>query len=424
MRILCVGASHKTAGVELRERLAYDDVQAGRALGELLDAWPHAEFAILSTCNRTEVYTIRPVHGHPRGEELSRWLARSREVAGDALEGRLYTLADAEAAEHLFLVAGGLDSLVPGEAEIVRQVKRAHELARDAGSAGAAMNDLFQTALHTAKHVRSETPVSEGRVSVASVAVDCARRGRDDLAAAAVLSIGAGEMNQRMIERFAQVGVGSLAVSNRSSERAEQLAADHAAAVVPFDKLARRLAEFDVVVTSTASDAPVLTRAMLQRALTDRDGRDIVLVDIAVPRDVEPSAGELTGVHLFNIDDLESVVRTTVRDRRSIREDVQPILDEHVAQLLRNLHLRTISPVIDALYRSVEAIGDEEFQRARRKLTDADTDPVDVLAETIRRVVRRTLHPVADSLRNPPGKETARADAAALQRLFDLDVEE
>jgi glutamyl-tRNA reductase len=259
---------------------------------------------------------------------------------------------------------------------------------------------------------------------VASVAVDCARRTHADLSAAAVLSIGAGEMNRRMLERFAQVGVGSLTVANRSPEKAEQLAREHRAGVLPFTQVAERLAEFDVVVTSTASGEPVLTRTMLQRAMGQREAGEMVLVDIAVPRDVEPSAGELPGVNLLNIDDLESVVRNTVRARRSIREDVQPILDEHVAQLLRDLHLRTISPVIDALYRNVEAIGDEELQRGLRKLTDAGDPPADILSEAIRRVIRRTLHPVAHSLRNPPGKETARADAAALERLFDLDVEE
>ncbi len=424
MRILCLGASYKTAGVELRERLAFDDASADDALRRLRRRWPGAEFALLSTCNRTEIYNIRPVHGHPRSDELTRWLGRSRGVPSESLEGSLYTLADAEAAEHLFLVTAGLDSLVPGEAEIVQQVKQAHALARESGSAGGAMNDLFATALHTAKHIRSETTVSEGKVSVASVAVDCARRATGELSSAAVLSIGAGEMNRRMLELFRSAGVGSLAVANRSRDKADALAAEHEAAVVAFDAIADRLAGFDVVVTSTGSSAPVLSRSAVRRAMDQRDGAEMVLVDIAVPRDIDPGAGELPGVHLFNIDDLEHVVRTTIHTRRSARDDASDILEEHVTGLLRDLHLRTIAPVIDALYRNVETIGSEELRRAQKKLTDSAAVPSEVVREAIHRVIRRTLHPVADSLRNPPGRETARADAAALERLFDLDVED
>ncbi len=423
MRILCVGASYKTAGVELRERLAYNDASADDALSDLRRQWPGVEFALLSTCNRTEIYNIRPVHGHPRSDELTRWLGRSRGLPAEALEGNLYTLADAEAAEHLFLVTAGLDSLVPGEAEIVQQVKQAGALARRNGAAGAAMNDLFAAALHTAKHIRSETPVSEGKVSVASVAVDCARQAMGEMSSAAVLSIGAGEMNRRMLESFGSAGAGSLAVANRSQDKADALAAEHDAAVIPFDAIPARLAEFDVVVTSTGSSAAVLSRSVVRRAMDRRNGAEMVLVDIAVPRDVEPGAGELPGVHLFNIDDLEHVVRTTIHTRRSARDEAADILDEHVAALLRDLHLRTIAPVIDALYRNIETIGREELERAERKLTDA-ADPAGVVKEAIHRVIRRTLHPVADSLRNPPGQETARADAAALERLFGLDVED
>lgn len=423
MRILCVGASYKTAGVELRERLAYNDASADDALSDLRRQWPGVEFALLSTCNRTEIYNIRPVHGHPRSDELTRWLGRSRGLPAEALEGNLYTLADAEAAEHLFLVTAGLDSLVPGEAEIVQQVKQAGALARRNGAAGAAMNDLFAAALHTAKHIRSETPVSEGKVSVASVAVDCARQAMGEMSSAAVLSIGAGEMNRRMLESFGSAGAGSLAVANRSQDKADALAAEHDAAVVPFEAIPDRLAEFDVVVTSTGSSAAVLSRSVVRRAMDRRNGAEMVLVDIAVPRDVEPGAGELPGVHLFNIDDLEHVVRTTIHTRRSARDEAADILDEHVAALLRDLHLRTIAPVIDALYRNIETIGREELERAERKLTDA-ADPAGVVKEAIHRVIRRTLHPVADSLRNPPGQETARADAAALERLFGLDVED
>lgn len=424
MRVLCVGLSYKTAGVDLRERLAFDDVTAGRALQQLTQRWDDAEFAILSTCNRVEVYMARPVHGHPRDEELRRWLGAFHHLSADAYEGSLYTLADAQAVEHLLAVAGGLDSLVPGEVEIVAQVKAALALARDAGAARAALGDIFQAALHTAKHIRSETGFSKGKVSVASIAIDAARTVVPDIERATVLSIGAGKMNRQMLRRLSEMGAGRLLVANRSRSKAEQLAGLCGGSTVAMADIARRLPEADVVLCSTASEAPLLTRAMLKDAIARRHGRDMLLIDIAVPRDVQPSVGELPGVHLRNIDDLETVVRSAIRTRSRERDAAQAIIDAHVPEVLASLHLRTVAPTIDALYRQMETIAADEFQQAARRLAGGSNDsPAETLQRALHRTIRRTLHPVTEALRSAEKSETARADAAALRRLFQLPEE-
>ena len=200
MRIVCIGISHKTAGVELRERLAFDPAGRARALSRLRRRWPDAEFALLSTCNRVELYTARPVHGHPRPEELLNWLGGFHKVPAGEFAGAIYELTDADAAAHLFAVAAGLDSLVPGEAEIAAQVKDAYAAASKAGTAGKALNEMFQQAFHVLKHVRSETPIGVGKVSVATVAIDCIDKVFDTPAGKCVLSIGAGKMNQLMLK--------------------------------------------------------------------------------------------------------------------------------------------------------------------------------------------------------------------------------
>ncbi len=424
MRVLCVGLSYKTAAVDLRERLAFDNVTAGRALRQLTDRWSTAEFAILSTCNRVEVYMARPVHGHPRADELRRWLGTFHNLPAETCEGSLYTLADAQAVEHLLAVAGGLDSLVPGEVEIVAQVKGALAQARDAGVARAALGDIFQASLHTAKHIRSQTAFSEGKVSVASVAIDAATAMVPDLSQATVLSIGAGKMNRQMLQRLAELGAGKLMVSNRSQAKAQQLASLCGGQVAALADLREYLPQADVVLCSTASEAPLLTREMLKEAITRRHGRDMLLIDIAVPRDVQPSVGELPGVHLRNIDDLESVVRSTIRMRSKERDSAQAIIDAHVPEVLASLHLRTVSPTIDALYRQMESIAAEEFEEAGKRLAGGSQQtPAETLQRALHRTIRRTLHPVTEALRNAEKSETARADAAALRRLFQLPDE-
>ncbi len=428
MRILCVGLSHKTAPVALRERLAFDDAGAARALRELRDAWSGAQFALMSTCNRVELYCVRPVHGHPRESELQAWLAEFHRVSAPTVSPYLYTLTDADAVGHLLSVASGLDSLVLGEVQIVSQVKQAYQLASEIGASGPAINELFQGALHTAKHVRSETGIAKGKASVATAAVDHILRTFGSLDGATVLSVGAGKISELMLRELRKLGVGRFLLANRSPENARRLAETCEGEVVAFESIRERLHEADVLVTSTASEAPILTRAMFEESQRRRTGRPQHVVDVAVPRDVDPAAAEVPGLHLYNVDDLEQAVRETLSAREAEVAPARAIIDEHVDELIQALHVRTISPVIDALYKHMESVAGEELADASNKLSarlnGQGRIAADALQRALHRTVRRIMHPVVANLRNSPARETARADAAALERLFELAEDE
>ncbi len=426
MRIVCVGINHKTAGVALREKLAFDADQITDALDSLSVRWPQAEFVLLSTCNRTEIYTARPVHGHPREEELVRWLGEHHCLPAGEYEKSLYMLADADAIRQLFSVAAGLDSLVLGESQIIGQIKHAYSAALDAGTSRATMNELFQTALRAAREVRRETTLAEGKVSVASVAIDFvvkAFRSPHDFSQKTVLSIGAGKMNELMLRRLAELGVGGIMIANRSPERAKELAARVGGSAVRMEDLTAKLAEADIVLTSTASPQPVLTCKMIAAAQAARKNRPLLIVDIAVPRDVEPAAAGIKGVSLYNIDDLEHIVADTMAQRHSSLADAEAIVARHVAAAMDSLNVRDVTPTIEALYRKLELIADEELADACNKLSGHDDaeDDEEILRRTLHRTIRRILHPAATNLKHSAGSDTVRSEIAAIRKLFDLD---
>ncbi len=425
MRILCVGANHRSADVAVREKLAFGADERRRALDDLRRRWPDAEFALLSTCNRTEVFAARAVHGHPRAEELRDWLPAARSLAPGTCAGALYALADAQATRHLFAVAAGLDSLVPGEAQIVSQVKAAYAEAVDAGCAGPVMNELFQTAFHVAKHIRTETDVAQGKVSVASVAVEFVAQLFETLAAKRVLNVGAGKMNELMLRRLGDLGAGRIVVVNRSRPRAERLARDCGGEAGEFDRLGDHVAAADIVLTSTGAAEAVLTADAVRDAQRRRGFRPLLIVDIAVPRDVEPAAGEVENVFLYNIDDLERIVQGNLALRQEQRGAAEGIISEHVDELLSGLNVRNVAPTIEALYRRIDEIAAEELADARNKLREHDDAEADleILQRTLRRTIRRFLHPATQRLRDAAGSDAARAHVASLQELFELGKE-
>jgi glutamyl-tRNA reductase len=415
--------SHKTADVALREKLAFDPSQVQRALAALVRRWKTCEFLILSTCNRTELYAARPVHDHPREEEIRHWLGEFHGLVRNEFEGSLYALADADAVGHLFAVVAGMDSLVPGEEQIAAQFKEAYGQAVAAGAAGTVMNELAQAAAHAAKNIRTETGINEGKVSVASVAVDCIAQAFASLADKCVLNIGAGKMNELMLRHLLDLRPGRILVSNRSPAAADRMARLCGGEVVDFASLATRLTEADVVLTSTSSDSPILTFQMVKAAQARRQGRAMLIIDIAVPRDVEPAAGRLGNVSLHNIDDLERIVKTTMRSRRDHRRAAEAIARKHVQDFLAGLNVRAVAPTIRALYRRMQSIAAEELDGARRKLStheDAEQD-AQILQRALHRTIRRILHPCAANLRRAAGSDAARAHIAALKKLFDLE---
>lgn len=426
MRIICVGVNHKTADVAVRERVAFDENDAYRALRALRDEYGDSEFVVLGTCNRSELYCARPVHGHPRESEMAEFFGRFHGLPSAQYADSLYTFVDDEAVRHLFQVACGLDSMVLGESQIAGQVKAAYQLAAGLEAVGPTFNQLFQLALSVGKQVQRDTGIGNGRVSVAGAAIDFAAREVGRFEDKRVLSVGAGKMNALMLDRLRELGCRRFDVVNRSPDKARPLAEKFGAAAEPLANLAARLAEADVVVASTGATDPLITRAMVARAMTERPDRPLLILDIAVPRDVEAEVAAIEGVRLYNIDDLDRAVQATLELRTRELDKCEAIIDDRVREFSEWLAAREITPTIEALVRRVHGIAEEELAKARNKLSthdDADLDE-QVVQRTVRRVVQRILHSPTENLRRHSSTESARMYAAVLRKLFDLDGRE
>src|ERR1700692_3670287 len=323
MSLYALGLNHSTAPLSVRETVAFQMDALGPALRELIGIPKVKEAAILSTCNRTEVY----FHGS-QPEPVMEWLETFHRVPKASLSPYLYTLPQDRAVAHAFRVASGLDSMVLGEPQILGQMKQAVKTAESAGSLGLVLNRLFQRTFAVAKKVRTHTHIGSASISMAGAAVRLAERIFPSLAEARVLLIGAGEMIELAATHFAARNPGSITVANRSLERGAQLAARFAADAITLNELPERLAQFDIIVTSTASSLPILGKGMLERAIKTRRHAPIFIVDLAVPRDVEPEAAVLDDVFLYSIDDLANIIKDNLQIRvEAVREAEAMIAD-------------------------------------------------------------------------------------------------
>jgi glutamyl-tRNA reductase len=421
-RLLLLGLNHSTAPLDVREQLAFSNEQRREALLALRDKFPETEAVLLSTCNRVELYIARPVHGHPRPEEMVDFLAALKNINPNTFQSHLYPKAERDAAEHLFAVAGSLDSMVIGETQILGQVREAYEFARDLGVASAALNPLFQKAIAVGKDVMAQTAIAEGRVSVGSVAVDCARRIFEHFNDKTLLTIGAGKMAALVLAGFAQLKPKKLLVCNRDPAKAQSLAERFDGAAAPFEALDEHLVTADVVITSTASTQPIITRARFESLLKTRRYRPIFLIDIALPRDIEPAVGELKNVYLYNVDDLQHVVSTTRSARTGAIDAARAIVREHVDRYVAWHRAREMGPLIDSLYEKHHELARQELARTLAKLPDLSEEQRAQLEELTRRIVNKLLHDPVKALRETGGGGAAHAPYLhALEKLFHLD---
>jgi glutamyl-tRNA reductase len=336
MSLVVVGLSHRSAPVEVRERFAFAEAQILPTLARLREAGLAREAALLSTCNRVELYVATGRAGPAAAAALREFLVADRGYAG-VLTGELYALCGQDGLEHLFKVASGLDSLVLGETEILGQLKKAYELALSAGHTGRTLNKSFQSAFSVAKKLRSETQIQRGNTSVASVAVDLAERIFEDLGQRDVMVIGAGDTSEKTARALLSRGARSLFVSNRSFERAESLAVELGGRAVHFDAWEKEFASIDIVISSTSAPHYILDRPKLERLLKLRKSRTLLLIDIAVPRDIDPEVKLLDDVFLANVDDLQAVADEHVRHRRDEIVRCETIIRERARSLLASL---------------------------------------------------------------------------------------
>jgi glutamyl-tRNA reductase len=388
MPLIVLGTSHHTAPIEIRERLAVGKDHCAEAVQELSAIPTIEEVVVLSTCNRTEVYCLGAQGSVPR---IHDWMRRSGGFSGDELDGHLYRHRNASAVSHLFRVASGLESLVLGEPQIVGQIKEAFSIARDAGGVGKFTDRLFQHALQTAKSVRSNTGINEHSVSVAYTTTVLARQIFGSLRKQTVLLIGAGEMIELCGKHLHGQGVANLLIANRSLDRAEALAKEFDAVPLGLDELDARLHEADIVISSTASSVPVITVKQVRAALKQRRRRPMFLVDIAIPRDIEPAVANLKDVYLYTIDDLQQVVDENMSHRNRAAETAKAEVETEVDIFMRWLHGTRAAASIGRLRREAGADAKELTQKALGKL-QAGQDAEAVIGQLAHTLTNRLLH--------------------------------
>jgi glutamyl-tRNA reductase len=420
--LLLLGLNHTTAPLEVREKLAFDAEQQRRAVAELRGQFPKCEAVLLSTCNRVELYVAREPHTSPTMAELTGFLARFQGVSAGAFETHLYYKSGREAVEHLFSVTSSLDSMVLGETQILGQVRDAYDLSRQLQSAGPLLHPLFQRAIAVGKQVMHETALGEGRLSIASVAVDYARRIFDHFADKTVLCIGAGKMASLVLQNFVALSPGRLLVCNRDPSKAQALAAKFGGQAVAFERLADHLVAADIVVSSTGSQQPIITRGQFESLRRVRRYRPIFLIDIAVPRDVESSVGEWDDVYLYNLDDLQQVVQGTQSHRQGAISAARAIVLRQVDEFSTWHRQREMGPIIDLLKRRSHDLWRDEVERTLNKLGGDAAANRASLEEMARRIVNKLLHQPIQTLRSTESPHPASATYLhALEKLFGLN---
>ena len=413
MSLYTLGLSHATAPLDVRERVTFTPDALAAALRELTSRRMAKEAAILSTCNRTEIY----FHGGAP-EPVARWLERAHDLPPAALAPYVYTLNGDRAVSHAFRVASGLDSMVLGEPQILGQMKHAVRSAEAAGSLGLVLNRLFQRTFAVAKDVRSQTDIGSASISMAAAAVKLAERIFPSLSDQRLLLVGAGEMIELAATHFASRNPRSITVANRTLERGNQLAHRFGADAITLTELNERLAQFDVIVTCTASTLPIIGKGTLERVVKQRRHAPVLIVDLGVPRDVEPEVSTLDDVFLYSVDDLAEIVKGNLQIRREAVVQAEQMIAGQAAHFLHWLQGRSVVPTIAALSAHHDALRSAELERVRRMLA-AGTSPGDALDALARGLTSKLLHPSLAAL-NAAG-DAERAELIALfSRIYRL----
>ncbi len=412
--LLVVGVSHHTAPLDIREKLAFSEEAVAPALRELGGLPGIGEAMLLSTCNRVEIYAAARADAPAAIAEIRGYLAATRQLDRKMLDGHLYERVGPAAVRHVFRVASSLDSLVVGEPQILGQMKSAYGLATEAGAVGPLLGRCVERAFGVAKRVRTETAIARGAASVASVAVELATRVFGELDGKAVLVVGAGKMSALAARHLANAGADRLLVTNRSPARAESLAREIGGEARAWSELPELLAGADVVVSSTGATQPVITRALMKTVVKARRHRPIFLVDIAVPRDVEPDAGKLDGVYLFDIDDLERVVVDNRQGRVRESHSAEKIVEDEATQFLAWVRSQNAVPTVKELRERFLAVAIAEAQKTIATVPGHD------------QAIRRLAESIAAKLLHTPLMAIKKDDslAPAARKLFGLGEQE
>lgn len=418
MSLKVLGVNHRSAPVEIREKLAFNPERLPVALQELVRLPQVDEMLIVSTCNRTEFYSRCEDKGLGNVRD---WLNDHHHL-GERANGCLYQLDNQLAVSHTFTVACGLDSAVLGEPQILGQMKEAYRIATEAGSAGPVLHSLFQQAFSVAKIVRTDTEIGSSAVSVAYAAVNLARQIFANFDQHSALLVGAGETIELVAQHLAGRGIGNIVIANRNIERARNLAQEHKGFAIELGEIPDHLAAADILICSTASPEPLISRTAVQAALKARRRKPIFIVDLAVPRDVEAAVGELEDIYLYTVDDLQGVVDDNVKAREEAAAHARRIIDVEVIRFAQTLKTRDAAPTIRSVRNRAEEIRDAVNEQAQRML-ESGRSPEEVMEFLSRTLTNKLMHMPSISLRRA-GEAGDQELLTAARKLFGLEAED
>ena len=418
MALLALGINHKTAPVDIRERVAFAPEHLAEAVAKACDEAKLSEVAILSTCNRTELYCS--LEGE-QSAQLLQWLADYHQVDPQQLKECSYEHWDQSAAQHMMRVAAGLDSLVLGEPQILGQLKNAFSVSQDAGRLHAELGRLFRHTFSVAKQVRTETSIGQNPVSVAYAAVSLAQHIFADLGESRALLIGAGETIELVARHLKQAGVRSITIANRTLGRALTLAEEVGGKAIEFSQIPGELANADILISSTASQLPILGKGSVETALKKRRHAPMFMVDIAVPRDIEPQVGELEDVYLYTVDDLTEVIEENQRSRQDAAQEAEQLIEQGAGQFMRQLRELEAVDTLTQLRAKHTQLAEEELARALRQLEQG---------KPAEEVIKRLAHGLTNKFLHQPSVQLRQASAdgrddlqALAAELFKLDAQ-
>ena len=419
MQLAIVGVSHKTAPVEVRERLAFNNEILRSALTSLVGRQDVREAIILSTCNRVEVMAESP------DDRLIReFLCEFHQIPHDSVSKHLYSFKNADAIRHVFRVAASLDSMMIGEPQILGQVKEAYRIAADAGTVGMHLSALMNRAFAVAKKVRSETGISQSAVSISFAAVELARKIFGDLTGKTVMIIGASKMGELAAKHLKRNGVSSVLVTNRTFERAVELAKVFEGAAVPFEHFTDHMVGADIVISSTGAPHFIISKTLAEQVIHRRKNKPMFFIDIAVPRDIDPTVNEIDNAFLYDIDDLQQVIDANLKERMKEASRAEQIVDSEVQAFCLKMQSREVVPTIVQLRDTLERVRRDEIERNRRHLKDLSPEGQAAVDQITKSFANKVLHPVIEHLKEMANEPDGPEVADLIRKLFNVKTPE
>lgn len=420
MHLTLIGLSHKTAPIEIREKLTFPAARQEEALSALTCTDVIAEAVILSTCNRTEIYAV--VSDEEAGKEaVLDFLSECHGLDRHELVRYLYLVDGGAVVRHLFRVTASLDSMVIGEAQILGQVKEAYDYAQEAGATSRVFNKLFRQSFEVGKRVRTETEIGENAVSISYAAVELARKVFEDLEGTTIMIVGAGKMSELTAKHLVSCGVERVLVANRTFERAQEFAGRFDGEAIAYEDLFARLSEVDIVISSTAATEYVITPAGVADALKSRSRRPLFFIDIAVPRDIDPAINDLRGCFLYDIDDLQGVVDSNLGERMREAQRAEVIIEDEISEFNHWLESMEVVPTVAAIRAQAERIRQSELERALRHLGGLSEKELQAVEALTASIVNKMLHEPTKRLKDSVGAKDGYVRVEALRHLYGLD---